>query len=286
MSVVASLVSGQSPQLVQIVLDDIPVGVSWRLTGHVGDLTLGLLPGSGLVPGVGVVPADSVFESAGYSWAVPGGSGVGDGGQVVLVDNRSPGNVPFIYRLTTDVGVESSGSVMVPFSSDIVLQTLDGQATVDLDLMAGSLGMAWEPAVASFRVPGRRRPVVRYDVLGDGGSAFVLKVPFSATADLRRVLTSGAPIVYRFGDTSFDLDPVGVVSVRSVESEAFPTADMRMWTLGYELIDDPFVDVRLGAFTWDSGFDAAFVDRPWNEFDSAFVGLDWDAFDQVDWEVA
>lgn len=285
MSVVASLVSGQAPQLVQVVVDGVPEGEAWELTGHVGELAPGLLPGAGVVPGAGTIVTDSVFEDAGYSWVVPGGSGVGDGGQVVLVDNRSPGNVPVTYRLTTASGEEDSGSVRVPFRNDIVLQTLDGQATVDLELMAGSLDMSWEPSVSSFRVPGRARPVVRYDVLSDVRSAFVVKVPFDATPELRRVLTSGAPIVYRFGDTSFDLDPVGVAVVRSVESEAFPTADMRLWTLGYELVDDPFADVRLGAFSWDSGFDVAFEGRPWSHFNQAFSGLSWDAFDKSDWSV-
>lgn len=282
MTVVASLVSGQSPQLVQIVVDDIPEGEVWELTGHVGELTPGLLVGPDVLLGEDTLLAESVFEDSGYSWVVPGGSGVGDGGQVVLVDNRSPGNVPVTYRLTTTAAREQSSAVTVPFRNDLVLQTLDGQATVDLELMAGSLEMSWEPNVSSFRVPGRPRPVVRYDVLSDVKSQFVVKVPFDATPELRKVLTSGAPIVYRFGDTSFDLDPVGVVIVRSVDSEPFPTADMRFWTLGYELIDDPVSDVRLGAHSW-SAFNAAFEGRPWSDFNETFAGRTWAEFNTTDW---
>lgn len=283
MSVVASLVSGQSPQLVQIVIDEIPDGAGWTLTGEVGGYTDGLILGDGLVPDADLLPADSEFTAGSYSWVVPGGSGVGDGGQVVLVDNRSPGNVPYRYTLHLDSGLESSNSVTVPFANDIVLQTLDGQSTVDVELLADSLGMELPTNLSTFRIPGRPRPVVRYDVLSDITSQFVVKVPMASTADFRKVISSGAPIVYRFGDTSFDLDPVGVVALTSVSSEPHPTVDLRFWSLGYVLIDDPDADVRLGAFTWDV-FDDALSGADWDDgFDARFVGLDWDHFDTVDW---
>jgi hypothetical protein len=283
MSVVASLVPGRSPQLVQIIVDEIPDGASWRLVGHVGEYTPGLAPGLDVLPGEDTVPADSVFTDGSYSWVVPGGTGVGDGDQVVLVDTRSPGNVPVVYRLEVDEVVESSEPVTVPFQNDIVLQTLDGQKAVDVELLAGSLDVELPTNVATFRVPGRPRPVVRYDVLSDVVSAFVVRVPMGLTSEFRAVIASGAPIVYRFGATSFDLDPVGVVALTSVQGDPYPTVEQRWWTLGYVLTDDPFADVRLGAFTWVDGFDAAFEGRPWTDLDEAFTGLEWDAFDTADW---
>lgn len=281
--ITASLVSGQAPQLVQIVIDEVPAGVDWVLTGSVGGYTDGLPPSDSLAPGPNLLPADTEFVSGEYDWVVPGGRGVGDGGQVVLVDNRSPGNTPYVYTLTTSAGVERSNSVMVPFSRDIVLQTLDGQATVDVDLMAGSLGLEWPTNVATFKVPGRPRPVVRYDGLNDSSAAFVVKVPMANTPGLRSVLTSGAPIVYRFGGDSFDLPPVGVVAVTAVQSEAVPTAGLRFWTLGYTLVDDPAADVRLGAFSWDA-FNDSRAGLSWSSgFDAQFAGRAWDQFDAVDW---
>ena len=285
MSVVASLVPGQSYKT-QIVVDEIPDGVSWRLVGHVGGYTVGLTPSVDLAPSVSLAPSDSVFTPGSYSWVVPGGFGVGDGGQVVLVDSRSPGNVPVVYTLETDAGEESSSPVVVPFRNDIVLQTLDGLASVDVELMAGSLGMEWEPQVAQFRIPGRARPVVRYDVLSDTSAGLVLKVPMGETSALRRVLASGRPIVYRFGaqEGSYDLDPAGVIAVSSVTSEPVPTADLRFWSLGYTLIDDPDFDVRLGAFTW-ADFNAAFAGRTWADFNAAFAGSTWADFNRADWTV-
>lgn len=283
--ITASLISGQSPQMVQIVIDGIPAGVEWSITGEVGSALPGLSPGSSLAPSAVLAPAETVFTPGGFGWRVPGGSGVSTGGQIVLTDNRSPGNSPYLYTLTTSNGVETSNTVVVPFRNDIVLQTLDGQAAVDVQLLAGSLGLGWEPSVSLYRVPGRARPVARYDVLSDNSASLVVKVPMGATPDFRRVIASGAPILYRFGDDSFDLEPAGIIQVTSVSSEAVPTAGLRFWTLGYTVVDDPFVDVPLGAFSWDR-FDESRSGLSWSAgFDQAFRGLDWDAFDRVDWSV-
>jgi hypothetical protein len=266
----------------QIVIDEIPDGVAWRLVGHVGEYSEGLAPGGDVLPADDLLPMDSVFAPGSYSWVVPGGSGVGAGEQVSLVDTRAPGNVAVVYTLEFEGGEEASGPVTIPFVNDMVLQTADGQYAIDLELLAGSLDVTLPTQSATFQVPGRPRPVVRYDVLGDVVSAFVLRVPFAQTAEFRRVIASGAPVVYRFGADSYDLDPVGVVALTSVQGDPYPTALQRWWTLGYVLIDDPYADVRLGAFSWDA-FDEAFVGRPWApDFDEAFAGLDWDAFDTAD----
>ena len=286
MGVVASLVPGQSYKT-QIVIDDIPEGAAWRLVGHIGDYQVGLTPSSDLVPSVSLTPEDSVFTAAAYSWVVPGGFGVGDGGQVVLVDSRSPGNVPVVYTLELGGEQESSYPVVVPFQRDAVLQTLDGLHAVDVQLVDGSLDFSWEPQQAQFRIPGRSRPVVRYDVLGVGNASLVFALPMGSTQDLRRVLTSGAPIVYRLSanDETYDVDLASVIAVTGVTPTAYPMEDLRVWSLTYVPIDDPAADVRLGAFTWDDGFDAAFAGRPWVDFDQAFVGAEWDAFDTADWTV-
>lgn len=252
--ITASLVAGQTPQLVQLVVDEAPDGESWTITGTAG----------------------------GRTWQVPGGAGVGTGEQIVLVDNRTPGNQPVTYTFTSESGSETSDPVTVVFRNDIVLQTLDGQYAADLHLEGGSLDVQLSPNVAAFQIPGRARPVVRYDVVNDIVSEFVLRVPFSQTQELRNVLAAGQPVVYRFGDTSYDLDPVGVIVVTSIKAEAYPTANLRFWTLGYTLLDDVWLDIALGAFTWDD-FDAAMEGRTWDDFDALFSTLAWDAFDTTDW---
>jgi len=283
MSVTVSVLPGASYK-VQIVVDEIPDGAAWQVTGRVGSYVPGLAPGSGLAPSETLAPAGSVFTPGEWSWTVPGGYGIGDGGQVVLTDIRSPGNVPVVYELTLDGMSQASNVVTVPFQNDIVLQTGDGLAAVDVVLLAESLGLGWEPQVAQFRVPGREKPVARYDVLGVGGAQFRIRVPMGQTKALHRVLSSGGPIVYRFGaaEGSYDLDPVGVVLVGAVSSEAVPTADLRFWTLGYTPVDDPFAGIRLGASPWDE-FDTAFTGDPWDHLEQMFLGLDWDTFDRQVW---
>jgi len=280
MSVTASLIAGQSPQLVQIVVDDIPDGAEWVLTGAVGEYTPGLTPGDDLLPSEDTLPYDSEFTPGGYSWTVPGGYGVGDGGQVVLVDNRTPGNVPFVYTLTVTGGVESSNAVEVPFPTDMVLQSLDGQRTLPVELLDGSLDVELPVNAALFRIPGRARPVTRFDVLGDVVSTFKVMVPVEDSARFRALIASGEPVLYRLGASVMDFDPVSVMQLTSVSSVGYSNEGLRVWDLGYALVDDPYADVRLGAFTWDQ-FDDAFA--TWGQFDAAFTGLSWDDMDRTDW---
>lgn len=282
MTVTATLVSGQSPQLVQIVIDSIADGDRWSLVGVVGDVEIGLLVGLDTIPDDDLAPADTIFTPTGYAWRVPGGFGVGDGGQVVLVDNRSPGNVPFRYVLTTDSGEDVSGSLEVQFPTDMVLQTIDGQRTLSVELLDGSLDFELPTSVAQFRIPGRARPVIRYDVIGDLVSSFNILVPVADSPRFRALIASGQPLVYRLGATVMDLQPVDVVQLTSVSAKAYPTGSLRVWALGYVAIDDPNRNVRLGAFTWDT-FDEAAVALDWDGFDAAFVGLSWDQFDTTDW---
>jgi hypothetical protein len=284
MTVTASLVPGGIPQLVQIVVDEIPDGAPWEIFGVIGEYTPGLAPGLDVLPGEGTVPSDSVFTDGSYTWRVPGGFGVGDGGQVVLVDNRAPGNVPVIYRVVVGSAVEASEPVLVVFEKDLVLQTLDGQQSIQADLLDGSLSIDLATSVAKFRVPGRARPVTRYDVIGDVAGSFEVLLPISETTPFRSLLADGAPVVCRFGTEVADLERVSVVQLLRIQSpDAYPVQGVRLWSLQYEIVDDPFADVRLGAFTWVDGFDAAFEGRPWSDLDEAFTGLEWDAFDTADW---
>lgn len=259
MSVTASLVSGQSPQLVQVVVDEAPLGEQWELTGS---------------------------TAAGYTWVVPGGRGVGDGGQLIRVDNRFPGNVAVTYRFSSESTVETAAPIIVPFAKDLVLQSLDGQRTVTVDLLKGSLELELPTNVSAYRVAGRSRPVLRYDVIGDVASTFRVLVPLAESSRFRELLAAGAPILYRVGVEIVDLDPVAVIGVMSVNSPIVHQARaMRVWELGYTIVDDPFADVPLGAFSWDV-FDEALNGTSWDDgFDQTFETLTWDQFDTYDWGV-
>jgi hypothetical protein len=78
---------------------------------------------------------------------------------------------------------------------------------------------------------------------------------------------------------------VSVLQITSVRSpRVYQHLGMRVWTLGYEIVDDPYADVRLGAFTWDD-FRDAFEGRSWDDFRVAFAGQSWDNFATADWSV-
>lgn len=254
MTVTATLVGGQNPQLVQIVVDEAPDGETWTLTGTAGD----------------------------YTWQVPGGAGIGDGDQVVRVDNRTPGNLPIVYTFTAESGAESSSPITVTFARDMVLQSMDGQITLQLELLDESLDTELPVNGARFRVPGRPRPVVRYDVTGDVIGQFRVMVPVADSNTFRQLFASGAPILYRLGVSIMDLDLVSTITITSITSRAHQTGNLRVWNLGYELVDDPFADVPLGAFTWDY-VDDALAALDWDDSDAFFTGTTWDEIDRYDW---
>ena len=252
--ITANLIGGGSPQVVQIVVDATPVGAPWTLTGAAGD----------------------------WVWTVPGGEGIGDGAQLTLTDNRAPGNVPIVYTFTAGAASQSSVPLPVPFPGDFVLQSLTGSRALTLGLLKGSLEIQLRSRQARFDVAGRRRPVVRHDVTGDVEGTLVLLVPIAETRDFFEMLETGEPLVYRLGTQVMDLDPVGVFTYGDLASVPYQARGLRAWSMAYALIDDPYLDVRLGAFSWDD-FEAAWAGKTWNEFDTRVAGLTWDQFDAFDW---
>lgn len=255
MTVTAALVGAQSPQIVQIVVDAAPAGEAWTVTG----------------------------TAAGFTWDVSGGYGIGAGEQLVLTDDRTPGNVPITYTFTSESGAESAAPVTVPFTKDVVLQSGDGQVSIAVDLLAGSLAFDFETNLSTFRIPGRPRSVLRYDVVSDVMGAFNILVPVESTKTLLRIIGTGAPIIYRLGQKIVDLDLVGAIALPSISSPTVYTSlGLRVWTLGYELVDDEFQGIARGAFTWDF-VDAALAALDWDDVDAFFTGTTWDEIDRYDW---
>ncbi|MCT1395676.1 hypothetical protein M4D51_08045 [Microbacterium sp. p3-SID338] len=252
--ITATLIGGGTPQMVQIVIDATPAGVPWTLTGSVDDQT----------------------------WPVPGGVGVGDGGQLVLTDNRAPGNRPIVYTFAAGAARQASEPIVVPFSTDFVLQSLTGSRSLALELYSGSLNTELSSNHAQFRIPGRSRPSIRYDVGGDIEGNFGVIVERDQAQTFREMILEGGPLLYRLGAELADIDPVGVIAYGDLSSELLPRHGKRVWRLPYTLIDDPYLDVRLGAFSWDD-VDAALAGMTWTEFDTRFAALTWDQVDTFDW---
>lgn len=259
--ITVTLVGAQDPKEAQIVVDSVASGVAWHLTGTAGD----------------------------WEWTVPGGEGVGDGGQLVLLDNRAPGNQPVTYRIDRGGIVEESDPLTIPMTAGMVLQSADGSRVVPVGFLKGSGDTTRESNQAQFRVSGRRRPVVRYDVTGDIEGEFKLLVDMPDSREFEELISDGEPLVYRMGQPAADLPPVGLFAYGDLSSEARPRlkngAGVRIWTVPYTLVDDPILDVRLGSAPWDE-IDAVMSGLTWDQVDARFAGLSWDEMDRFDWSTA
>lgn len=258
-AIAASLVASQSPAPVQIVLNGVPAGQAYAVTG----------------------------SALGTSWTVPGGSGVSLGSQVVLVDNRSAINAPIVYSVTTGGATVSASPLTVALpGARVVLQSLDGRESVRCVWVPNGLPMEPVPHVHTSDVPGRTRPPARIAPGGDGDLRVVIRTSREDSDALRRILRAGRPVVIRTDGSLLDLPAVELAVVTAAPSAAsWDVVGMpadRTWSLSLLLVDDPEPSRVLGVFTW-ADFDAAMAGRTWADFDAIFAGRTWDAFDTQDW---
>ncbi len=263
-TITASLVTtAGSPPPVQIVLTDVPSGAEYVVTGSTG---------------------------AGSSWPVPGGSALGDGGQVVLVDNRSALNVPVTYSAVVEGVTYAAAPVTVVHPGKAVLQSLDGQVSVDFVWVENALPREPQVNAAAFNVPGRRRPPMRMAPGGDGGGDLVIRADRDNGEDMAALLAAGKPVLVRTDGTVRDWPAVELIHLVSAPSRLWGAVEggqmstQRVWSLGFLFVDDPEPSQALSAWTWDDFDQAALVSFPtWDDFDALFAGSTWDDFDTTEW---
>lgn len=257
------ITSAGSPPPVQVVLNGIPNGAEYVVTGSTG---------------------------AGSSWPVPGGTGVGDGGQIVLVDNRSALNTPVTYSVVVQGVTYSADPVTVAHDGQAVLQSLDGGISVDFVWLSNSLPREPQINTVAFNVPGRRRPPMRYAPGGDGGGELLIRADRENNAAIGALLQSGRPILVRTDGTMRDWPAVELITLVSAPSRLWEAVEngqlstQRVWSLGFLFSDDPEPSRVLSAWTWDD-FDLAAETSfdTWDDFDALFAGQTWDDFDTTDW---
>lgn len=261
-AITASLVSSDVPQAVQVVVTGVAAGLEVLVEGTTPD---------------------------GSSWSVPGGDRVSDGGQIVLTDTRSALNTPVTYRLTVDGAVYSAAPVTVAYGGQAVLQSLDGQTTVEFVWRENGLPQEPELFTATFSVPGRLRPPARFVPAGDGGGSLSIRTSRANSERLRSLVRTGRPLVMRTDGNVRDFPAVELLLPTSVSSELWPVVTAqgmstdRVWSIGYLLVDDPEPGTAITAFTWDD-FDQAMAARTWDDFDALFASSDWNDFDTADWD--
>ncbi|MFD6163704.1 hypothetical protein ACFWFR_00830 [Oerskovia sp. NPDC060287] len=259
-TITASLVPAGSPEPVQIVLAGVPAGTAYTVTGATG---------------------------GGSSWPVPGGVGMSSGEQVVRVDNRSALNALVTYQAVVAGVTYVSAPVTVSHTARYVLQSLDGQTSVDFVWDDNGMPRDLVSNAVTFDVPGRARPPVRYAPGGDGGGSLRIRTTRQNTTAMRDLLRAGRPLVLRTDGAIRDLDAVDLIQVVGKPSNVLWTGDgglstQRVWSLEYVLVDDPEPSAALSAWTWDD-FDAAMETRTWAQHDALFAASTWDQWDTYPW---
>lgn len=263
-TITASLVGTVNPQAVQVVVNGLTVGQAFEIRGQLGA----------------------------HSWPVRAGLGVAAASQVVRRDLLAPINAAVTYTVTVDgTPAAESAPITVPFAGGrnrYVLQSLGGTATAAPLMLENGLPESYNMRASSFAVPGRRNPVVMYDIAGGRSTDLLLQTQDAATDDLRALLTEGAPMALRTDGTVRDLPPVQVLVPTSVQSTAtwvtYGGGSGRNWQIGYVTIDDPEPNAIPVTSTW-ADFDRAYSGLTWADFDAEWAGSTWDAFDLMDWSV-
>lgn len=235
----ATLLSAADPPPVQLALNGTTAGQDYTVIGTAADGTV---------------------------WQIPGGTGISTGSQVLLIDTRSVLNTPITYEAIV-AGVSYAASpVTVNWDEGVaVLQTIDGLIVVGVDVASTTEPRTSEVRSATFEIAGRSDPASRLDVPGSYVYSWMLETQGVDSAEMERILRTGAPVVRRLEPGMRDLKSVVLGLVQSWSDELLSTGGdtWRRWSLKVREIRDPEPSTALFAFTW-ADFDTAMADRVWS----------------------
>lgn len=261
-TITATLVGVADPQFVQITVTDLPT-----------------------------VPTGSVYVVRGVwsggMWDVRGGTGVVSSSQVVLADAATPVNVPISYSLLVGgIEVATSGTLVVDYGDDFVLQSLDGHSSARFNWQDNGLPLEQRLRAAVFTIPGRSTPVVMYDMAaGESGELEVLTEGVH-TGALLSLIRRGGPLLLRTNGDVRDIGAVQYVQITGAASRltgvGIQTTNQRRWSLPYLVIADPEPGTLIASSTWEH-FDEAHTGLTWADFDAQWTGATWADFDRYDW---
>lgn len=237
-SLTATLLAASDPRPVQVTLAGTTAGQAYEVVGTSGD---------------------------GASWQVPGGVGISEGSQVVLVDSRSALNTPIVYTVVVDGVTYSAAPVTVVHAGVAVVQTIDGLTVVPVEVASTTEPRSADIRSKTFDVAGRPDPATRLESPGSYSYSWLFETRGIDSVTMRAILESGMPIVRRLVPGMRDLDPVVIGLVTSWKDELLTQGGdtWRRWALSVRELTDPQPSTALIAFTWDD-FDAAMLDRVWS----------------------
>lgn len=253
----ATLLAAADPRPVQVALSGTTAGQAYQVSGTTAD---------------------------GSRWQVPGGAGVSEGSQILLVDNRAALNTEVVYSAVVDGVTVVAAAVTVEHDGVAVLQTIDGLTVVSIEIASVTEPRSSSPRSALFEIAGRTDPAARLDVPGSYVYGWALETAGIDSVVMEAILRAGLPVVRRTVPGLRDLASVvlGVVTGWKDELITEGGDTWRRWSLTVREISDPQPSTPLIAFTWDD-FDAAMTGRTWTDFDAIFAT--WDEFDAADWSM-
>jgi hypothetical protein len=152
-----------------------------------------------------------------------------------------------------------------------------------VNLQDGTQAQQLSSKMGLFDIPNRRNPVARYAVTSGVSGEIIARAPLSLSPAMDDLLSPGAPILVRLTGPALDLPLTSVVGFTpNISSTANVVTAVREWRLPFVTLDDPFMDTRLGAFTWDY-IEQALAGRTWAQIEALFAGVTWNQIDQFDW---
>lgn len=229
------------------------------------------------------------------SWWVRGARG----GHVIdrtvyhLADPLAPVNVPVIYYLVDDDGTETQITQTVrgfaARAGEHLITDLDGLVGVTVFRYPDGDQRAPELRSERFSIPGRGSAVARWDRSMEGSVSMQVSTTGQDTALLRRMVGSGAPLIFlhnqhRCGLPGCDVPGAQVGILTAAPSQLSRRSDLaeRTWDLGFDVMDDPHADLFAVVSTVDM-FDAAHVGDTIADFDADYAGMTLADFDQQVW---
>lgn len=257
-AITASVVGVSDPQTVQVVVTGLVVGEAYEVRG----------------------------SWAGGQWPVRAGRGVATETQLILGDAATPVNTVITYAVVTDSGEAASAPITVNYDGRYVLQSLDAALGAAFRLLVDGAPRTKRLRTQVFDIPGRARPIVRFDVPAGESGQMTISTSGPQTAALDLLLSVGAPLIMRTDGLVRDFAAVeylAVVGAQSTLTGANPgVGNTRQWLMAFEVIDDPDPDTLVATSTWDD-FDAAYDGLTGGTFDTEWAGLSGDDFDREDW---
>jgi len=203
--------------------------------------------------------------------------------QVQIVDVASPINTEISYTVVVDGVSIPVGQITVPYAGDYVLQSPDGRQAFPFAWHGHEDPRDLHMRTATFDVPNRRTPVVRWDVAGGESGVLPMRMTRTASEALRRYLTERGPVlVVRTDGRQLDIPAAQYIAVVRATRSHFGFDGHRLWQLSFE-VTDPEPGADLAALATPEDFDEVYALATPEDFDDEWALLTPEDFDATDW---